>query len=153
MYTNEPPAGQLRLASPDTVNFTVGMLSAVAELFPSTLFSTGGDEINSRCYADDAQTQRDLDGRTLNQASMLLRRQHMARSGNLARRQLCGKVRHTCLLIVRVTEDLCLGTEMVLNYNLTLSNDTIALYVTAYLSRCTLTNVDVQHRQGLDLIF
>ena len=32
---------------------------------------------------------------------------------------------------------------MVLNFNLTLSNDTIALYVTAYLSHCTLTNVDV----------
>ena len=68
MYANEPPAGQLRLASPATVDFTVGMLGAVAELFPSTLFSTGGDEINARCYADDAQTQRDLDGRTLNQA-------------------------------------------------------------------------------------
>jgi hexosaminidase len=37
-------------------------------MFPSGLFSTGGDEINARCYADDAQTQRDLDGRTLEQA-------------------------------------------------------------------------------------
>jgi hexosaminidase len=43
-------------------------LSAIAELFPSTLFSTGGDEINVRCYQDDAQTQQDLDGRTLEQA-------------------------------------------------------------------------------------
>jgi hexosaminidase len=67
-YANEPPAGQLRLASPGTINFTVGMLSSVAGLFPSTLFSTGGDEINARCYADDAQTQRDLNGRTLEQA-------------------------------------------------------------------------------------
>src|SRR6267142_2395060 len=41
-YAHEPPAGQLRLASPATVNFTVGLLSAVAELFPSTLLSTGG---------------------------------------------------------------------------------------------------------------
>jgi hexosaminidase len=67
-YANEPPAGQLRLASPATVNFTVGLLSAVAELFPSTLLSTGGDEVNARCYADDAQTQHDLEGRTLEQA-------------------------------------------------------------------------------------
>jgi hexosaminidase len=67
-YANEPPAGQLRLASPATINFTMGMLSAVAELFPSTLFGTGGDEINARCYNDDAQTQQDLDGRTLDQA-------------------------------------------------------------------------------------
>ncbi len=44
------------------------MLSSVAGMFPSTLFSTGGDEINVRCYADDAQTQRDLGGRTLEQA-------------------------------------------------------------------------------------
>ena len=67
-YANEPPAGQLRLTSPATINFTVGLLSAIAELFPSTLFGTGGDEINVRCYADDAQTQRDLSGRTLNKA-------------------------------------------------------------------------------------
>ena len=67
-YANEPPAGQLRLASLDTIDFTVGLLRAVAGLFPSTLFSTGGDEINARCYADDTQTQRDLNGRTLEQA-------------------------------------------------------------------------------------
>ncbi|KAH8986692.1 hypothetical protein EDB92DRAFT_1948974 [Lactarius akahatsu] len=36
-YANLPPVGQLRLASPATVNFTVGLLSAVAKLFPSTL--------------------------------------------------------------------------------------------------------------------
>jgi hexosaminidase len=67
-YANEPPAGQLRLATPATINFTVGLLSAVAELFPSTLFSTGGDEINMPCYQDDAQTQADLAGRTVKQA-------------------------------------------------------------------------------------
>jgi hexosaminidase len=67
-YANEPPAGQLRLASPATIDFTVGLLSAVADLFPSALFSTGGDEINAACYEADAQTQRDLDGRTLDQA-------------------------------------------------------------------------------------
>jgi hexosaminidase len=43
------------------------MLSAVEELFPSKLFSMG-DEINARYYADDAQTQHDIDGRTLEQA-------------------------------------------------------------------------------------
>ena len=67
-YANEPPAGQLRLASPATINFTASLLSAAANLFPSTLFSTGGDEINARCYQADAQTQQDLGGRTLNQA-------------------------------------------------------------------------------------
>ena len=67
-FANEPPAGQLRLASPATVNFTVGLLSAAAQLFPSTLFSTGGDEINARCYQDDAQTQQDLGGRSIGEA-------------------------------------------------------------------------------------
>jgi hexosaminidase len=67
-YANEPPAGQLRLASPATINFTASLLSAVAKLFPSTLFSTGGDEINAQCYQADAQTQHDLGGRSLNQA-------------------------------------------------------------------------------------
>jgi len=37
-------------------------------MFPSTLFSTGGDEINAQCYQDDAQTQHDLGGKTLDQA-------------------------------------------------------------------------------------
>ena len=67
-YANEPPAGQLRLASPATINFTVDLLSAVAEMFPSTLFSTGGDEINMPCYQNDTETQKDLGGRTIAQA-------------------------------------------------------------------------------------
>ena len=68
VYSNEPPAGQLRLADPATINFTAGMLSAAAKMFPSTLFSTGGDQLNRPCYQDDAQTQQDLGGRTVEQA-------------------------------------------------------------------------------------
>ncbi|KAH9165983.1 hypothetical protein EDB89DRAFT_1911017 [Lactarius sanguifluus] len=56
----EPTAGQLRLMFLATVNFTGGLLSAVAKLFQSTLFSTGSDEINVRCYQDDAQTQQEM---------------------------------------------------------------------------------------------
>ena len=110
--------------------FTLGMLSAVAELFPSTLFSTG--EMKSTHGATRMMHRRSMTlmGGHSNRPSMTLHRQRMARSGNLVRRRLCGKVRHTCLLIVRSTEDFCLGIEMVLNYNLTLSNDTTALYVT-----------------------
>ncbi|KAH9960975.1 glycoside hydrolase superfamily [Lactifluus volemus] len=65
-YANEPPAGQLRLASLVTIDFTTSLLSAAAKLFPSTLFATGGDEINTRCYQDDPQ--QDLAGRMLNEA-------------------------------------------------------------------------------------
>ncbi|KAI9442927.1 N-acetylhexosaminidase [Lactarius indigo] len=107
-YANEPPAGQLRLASPATVNFTVGLLSAVAKLFPSTLFGTGGDEINARCYQDDAQTQEDLGGRTVAQAlDTFTQATHGALRG-------LGKTP-------------VVWEEMVLNFNLTLSNETIAL--------------------------
>ena len=56
----EPPAGQLRLASPATANFTAALLSAAAELFASPFFSTGGDELNTNCYAQDAETQQIL---------------------------------------------------------------------------------------------
>ena len=59
-YASEPPAGQLRLASSATANFTASLISSIAKTLPSTLFSTGGDEINIRCYIDDAQTQADL---------------------------------------------------------------------------------------------
>ena len=66
----EPPAGQLRLASPAVVNYTSSLFSAVADLFPSGLLSTGGDEVNTPCYDDDSETQQDLQssGQDLTQA-------------------------------------------------------------------------------------
>ncbi|KAF8262392.1 glycoside hydrolase family 20 protein [Lactarius quietus] len=107
-YANEPPAGQLRLASPAAINFTVDLLSAVAEMFPSTLFSTGGDEINARCYTDDAETQQELGGRTLNQA-------------------LDAFTQATHGAIRSLGKTPVVWEEMVLSFNLTLSNDTIAM--------------------------
>ncbi|KAJ7205655.1 N-acetylhexosaminidase [Mycena rebaudengoi] len=59
-FANEPPAGQLRLASPQTIKFTGDMLKAAASLFTGKLFSTGGDEINANCYTQDSSTQKDL---------------------------------------------------------------------------------------------
>ena len=69
-FRTEPPAGQLRLASPATTNFTASLLSSVASMFPSTLFSTGGDEINANCYEQDGETQAALDasGKTFEEA-------------------------------------------------------------------------------------
>lgn len=69
-YNVEPPAGQLRLASAATTNFTASLLAAVARMLPSTLLSTGGDEVNTNCYAQDSVTQAELNatGRSLNQA-------------------------------------------------------------------------------------
>lgn len=56
----EPPAGQLRLASAATTNFTSSLLTSAAGLFRSSYFGTGGDEINANCYDKDPQTQADL---------------------------------------------------------------------------------------------
>lgn len=70
LFANEPPAGQLRLASPSTISFTANLISAAASMFPSKFFSTGGDEINPNCYAKDASTQNDLSsqGKTFEEA-------------------------------------------------------------------------------------
>lgn len=39
-------------------------------MFPSSMISTGGDEVQTTCYDNDEETQRDLNatGRTLNEA-------------------------------------------------------------------------------------
>ncbi|KAH8813649.1 beta-hexosaminidase [Flagelloscypha sp. PMI_526] len=59
-FAAEPPAGQLRLASSATTEFTKNLLSAIAIRLPSTIFSTGGDEMNEHCYEVDGPTQKDL---------------------------------------------------------------------------------------------
>jgi hexosaminidase len=57
---SEPPAGQLRITTQSTVSFTTDLIRAVSSMFPSKLFSTGGDEINMNCYKKDKMTQQDL---------------------------------------------------------------------------------------------
>ncbi|KAI0754520.1 N-acetylhexosaminidase [Daedaleopsis nitida] len=109
-FANEPPAGQLRLASPATTNFTAEMLAAVARIFPSTLMSTGGDELNTNCYAQDPETQADLkaSGRTIEQALDVFTQQT-----------------HAAIRAEGKTP--AVWEEMVLDHNVTLSNDTVVL--------------------------
>lgn len=80
--------GQLRLASPAVTNFTVEMLAAAARMFPSTLMSTGGDEINAK----DAKTQADLKspGRTIEQPLDVFTQKRMGLSRLWARPLLYG---------------------------------------------------------------
>lgn len=123
----------------------MGLLNSVAGLFPSTLFSTGGDEINARCYADDAQTQRDLNGQTLEQALDAFTQATHDALKDLGKTPVVweGATYLFCTLYGVLTREMfcCLGIiEMVLNYNLTLSDDTIVMYVTGHLSpTCALT--------------
>ena len=56
----EPPAGQLRLASSDVLEFISSLLKSVLPDLPSHYFSTGGDEVNTECYAQDTETQKTL---------------------------------------------------------------------------------------------
>ncbi|KEI36174.1 glycoside hydrolase family 20 protein [Mixia osmundae IAM 14324] len=62
-YSVEPPAGQLRIASDTTTAFARGIVQSVARRFAGSLFSTGGDEVNTNCYAEDAATQQALSAR------------------------------------------------------------------------------------------
>ncbi|THH02544.1 hypothetical protein EW145_g6734 [Phellinidium pouzarii] len=109
-FAGEPPAGQLRLASSSTTNFTASLLAAAASVLPSSMFSTGGDEINTNCYADDTQTQAELNatGRTLEQALNVF-----TQATHGALRQL-GKAP-------------VVWEEMVLEHNVTLGNDTVVM--------------------------
>ncbi|KAF5319947.1 hypothetical protein D9611_011073 [Ephemerocybe angulata] len=107
-YANEPPAGQLRLASPATVNFTSSLLTAAAKLFPSKFFSTGGDEINANCYKEDAETQKDLAGRTVDEA-------------------LDGFTQAVHGALKGVGKTAVVWEEMLLDHKVKLANDTVVL--------------------------
>ena len=109
-YANEPPAGQLRLASPDTIQFTTGLLVNAAELFSGNYFNTGGDEINAQCYADDPETQEALaaSGKTFEQAlDDFTQAEHEALKG--------------------VGKTPVVWEEMVLSHQVTLANDTVIM--------------------------
>ncbi|BGP21431.1 Glucosamine-6-phosphate isomerase (Glucosamine-6-phosphate deaminase) (GNPDA) (GlcN6P deaminase) [Rhodotorula toruloides] len=62
-YAAEPPAGQLRLGRPDTLAFSKRVLQDAARLASSAFFSSGGDEVNERCYVEDPETTAALDAR------------------------------------------------------------------------------------------
>ncbi|CDO72185.1 Glycoside Hydrolase Family 20 protein [Trametes cinnabarina] len=96
-------------ASPWTT-FANGLLASVARMFPSSVMSTGGDELNAECYAQDPDTQADLKatGRTLEQAlDVFTQKTHAAIRAE-------GKTP-------------AVWEEMVLDHNVTLGNDTIVL--------------------------
>ncbi|KAF9234700.1 glycoside hydrolase family 20 protein [Melanogaster broomeanus] len=109
-YANEPPAGQLRFALPEVMNFTASLLSSIAKTLPSYYFSTGGDELNTNCYADDYPTQQQL-----NATNMTL-------NGAL---NTFTETTHGALIAEGKTP--VVWEEMVLNWNITLSNETIVM--------------------------
>lgn len=109
-FANEPPAGQLRLASAATTKFTAGLVKAAASLFPSKLFSTGGDELNQNCYTQDSATQNDLkqQGKTLDQALDTFTQATHAALKSVGKRAVVWQ-------------------EMVIDHPVTLANDTVVM--------------------------
>jgi hexosaminidase len=69
-YAAEPPAGQLRVTSEETRNFTSGMFGALAGMVGSAYVSTGGDEVNAACFEEDEEIQASLNatGGTIGEA-------------------------------------------------------------------------------------
>ncbi|KAJ7196128.1 N-acetylhexosaminidase, partial [Mycena pura] len=109
-FANEPPAGQLRLASEATSQFTAGMLKAAASLFPGQMFSTGGDEINANCYTQDSETQASL-----------------AASGKTFAQALDDFTQANHAALRSVGKSAVVWEEMVLADPVTLANDTIVM--------------------------
>jgi len=90
--------------------FAASLIGSVAKTLPSTLFSTGGDEVNTYCYDTDYETQQELNstGMTLNDAlNVFTAATHGALAG-------LGKTP-------------IVWEEMVLDFNLTLSDDTVVM--------------------------
>ncbi|KAF5357273.1 hypothetical protein D9757_013008 [Collybiopsis confluens] len=109
-FAGEPPAGQLRITNMTVANFTANVLGAIAKTLPSTLFSTGGDELDMPCYAADEATQKTLKetGKTLFDA-------------------LDDFTATTHGALHALGKTTVVWEEMVLEYNTTLRNDTIIM--------------------------
>ncbi|EMD39645.1 glycoside hydrolase family 20 protein [Gelatoporia subvermispora B] len=109
-FANEPPAGQLRFADPNVTQFTTELLHAVAEMFPGTMLSTGGDELNIPCYDADTETQSLLQS-----------------SGQTLEEALNVYVQAEQKTLASVGKTPAVWEEMVLVQNVTLSPDTLVL--------------------------
>ncbi|KAM0793381.1 hypothetical protein ACM66B_000835 [Microbotryomycetes sp. NB124-2] len=113
-YAAEPPTGQLRL-SEQTTRFTGDIIDSVADMMKSPYFSTGGDEVNDNCYLEDEPTRTEMQRRGDVSLDALLS-------------DFVGSV-HAGLKAAQKTP--VVWEEMVLNHNLSLSQDTI---VTVWIS-------------------
>ncbi|KAG7088857.1 hypothetical protein E1B28_012811 [Marasmius oreades] len=107
-YANEPPAGQLRLASDATVKFTANLIEAASSLFLSKFFSTGGDEVKQSCYQDDEETQQQLNA-----------------SGKTVETALNDFMKATHEALHKNGKTAVVWQEMVLEHKIELRNDTV----------------------------
>ncbi|OSX57231.1 glycoside hydrolase family 20 protein [Postia placenta MAD-698-R-SB12] len=113
-FANEPPAGQIRFATPDVASWTAGLFTAVSKMFPSSIVSTGGDEINQNCYEKDEPTMTILNATG----------EPFAEAFQNALNDFVGGT-HSALKSAGKTP--AVWEEMVLDFNLTLADDTLVL--------------------------
>jgi hexosaminidase len=117
LFILEPPSGQLRLTEPDVIEFTKKLFKAAIKHTPGKYFSTGGDEINQRCYNEDPVVQASL-----------------ASSGKTFQEALAAFTNETHETLVENDKTPVVWQEMVLSHgNLDLSPETVVLYVTNFI--------------------
>jgi hexosaminidase len=115
------------------IDFTKKMIGAAIKHTPGKYFSTGGDEINARCYAEDPVVQASLNstGKTLDQA-------------------LATFVNKTHQVLVDNGKTPVVWEEMVLAHgDLGLTNNTVVMYVYSHAVTHDMLTTIVQ---GLDII-
>ena len=64
-YASEPPAGQLRIASKETVGFVKAIFDGVGKRVNGRMMSSGGDEVNLACWEEDEETMEELKRRNM----------------------------------------------------------------------------------------
>ncbi|RDX42542.1 N-acetylhexosaminidase [Lentinus brumalis] len=109
-YASEPPAGQLRIASPNTLAFAKTFFDSVASALPGTMMSSGGDEVNLPCWEEDEETQADLTQRNMTIADAL--------------NQFVGTVQG---VIAAHGKTPFIKSDMVLTHNVAVLNDTVVV--------------------------
>lgn len=107
-YAAEPPSGQLRIMDDRAVELAKQIYTTIAQEVPGTLFSTGGDEVNQKCYATDKPTQDALTSKNMTLTEALFRFVNQTQQALRAE----GKTP-------------VIWEELVLDDNLTLGSDTI----------------------------
>lgn len=85
-------------------------------MFPSSLLSTGGDEINANCYTTDTETQAALNS-----------------TGETFEEALSKFTVATHSAVEKTGKTPVVWEEMVLSHNVTLSNETVVMWVYSYL--------------------
>ena len=109
------------------MDFTTRLIEAASGMFKSRLFSTGGDEVNARCYSDDPETQQALQrsGRTLEQALDVFTQSTHGVLRNAGKTPVVWE--GAVIFCVTIKADEYVSEEMVLSHNVTLSSDTVIM--------------------------